>query len=237
MLKLRALLFAAGFYPLTMIYAIPCLIVGPFLPFRARFVFLTAINYFYIFWLRVTCGVKTDVEGLENLPKDQPYVALSNHQSEWETLYFQLVFRPQAVVLKKELLKIPLFGWALALLNPIALDRSQRREAMKQLLRQGSERLQEGVPILIFPQGTRVSVGQHGRFNKGGAMLAVKNSVPVVPVVHNAGHCWPGNSFVKYPGTVKLVIGEPIVTAGRSVDEVQADVEAWLIEQMERIGA
>ena len=237
MLKLRAFLFAAGFYPITIIYAIPCLLIGPLLPFRARFVFFTGINYFYIFWLRMTCGVKTDVEGLENLPKNQPYVALSNHQSEWETLYFQLVFRPQAVVLKKELLKIPFFGWALGLLKPIALDRSQRREAIKQLLRQGSERLADGIPILIFPQGTRVAVGQMGRFNKGGAMLAVKNKVPIVPVVHNAGHCWPGQSFVKYPGTVKLVIGKPIQTEGRTVDEVHQEVEAWLVEQMARIGA
>ncbi len=237
MLKLRALMFAVGFYPITMIYAIPCLLIGPLLPFRARFIFLTGINYFYIFWLRVTCGVKTQVEGLENLPKGEPYVALSNHQSEWETLYFQLVFRPQTVVLKKELLKIPLFGWALALLKPIALDRSQRREALKQLLRQGSERLQEGIPVLIFPQGTRVAVGDPGRFNKGGAMLAVKNQVPIIPVVHNAGRCWPGKSFVKYPGTVQLVIGKPIQTQGRSVDEVQAEAEAWLLEQMQRIGA
>lgn len=237
MLKLRAILFAAGFYPITMLYAIPCLLIGPLLPFRTRFRFLTGINYFYIFWLRVTCGVKTKVEGLDNLPKGQPYVALSNHQSEWETLYFQLVFRPQAVVLKRELLKIPLFGWALALLKPIALDRSQRREALKQLLRQGSERLQQGIPVLIFPQGTRVAVGKPGRFNKGGAMLAVKNSVPIIPVVHNAGRCWPGRSFVKYPGTVTLVIGEPIQTVGRSVDEVQSEVEAWLTEQMKRIGA
>ncbi|WP_240776112.1 lysophospholipid acyltransferase family protein [Nitrincola schmidtii] len=237
MLKLRALLFAIGFYPITILYAIPCLLIGPLLPFRARFVFLTGINYFYVFWLRVTCGVKTDVEGLENLPKNQPYVALSNHQSEWETLYFQIVFRPQAVVLKKELLKIPFFGWALGLLKPIALDRSQRREAIKQLLRQGSERLSDGIPILIFPQGTRVAVGELGRFNKGGAMLAVKNQVPIVPVVHNAGHCWPGQSFVKYPGTVKLVIGQPVQTEGRTVDDVHTEVEAWMIEQMKRIGA
>lgn len=237
MLKLRALLFAVGFYPITMIYAIPCLLIGPLLPFRARFIFLTGINYFYIFWLRVTCGVKTQVEGLENLPKGEPYVALSNHQSEWETLYFQLVFRPQTVVLKKELLKIPLFGWALALLNPIALDRSQPREALVQLLRQGNDRLQKGIPVLIFPQGTRVDVGKIGRFNKGGAMLAVKNQVPIIPVVHNAGRCWPGKSFVKYPGTVQLVIGKPIQTQGRSVDEVQAEAEAWLLEQMKRIGA
>ncbi|WP_417583107.1 lysophospholipid acyltransferase family protein [Nitrincola sp.] len=237
MLKLRALLFAAGFYPLTMIYAIPCLLIGPLLPFRARFIFLTGINYFYIWWLRVTCGVKTQVTGLENLPKDRPYVALSNHQSEWETLYFQLVFRPQSVVLKRELLKIPLFGWALALLKPIALDRSQRREALKQLLRQGKERLSDGIPVVIFPQGTRVPVGKEGRFNKGGTMLAVSQGVPVVPVVHNAGICWPGKSFVKYPGTVQLVIGEPIETQGRSVDEVQQEVMAWMMAQMKAIGA
>lgn len=235
LIKLRSTLFALGFYPVTIIYAPLCLLLGPLLSFRQRFALFTVINYFYIFWLRVTCGLKVEVTGRENLPRSGAFVALSNHQSEWETLYFQLLVRPQAVVLKRELLKIPLFGWALAMLNPIALDRSKPRDALKQLLQQGGERLQAGIPVLIFPQGTRVPVGKTGRFNKGGSMLAVSNGVPIVPIVHDAGHYWPGKSFVKYPGTVRVHIGEPISVTDRSVDETHAQAIEWIEREMQRL--
>ncbi|MFC6670981.1 lysophospholipid acyltransferase family protein [Marinobacterium aestuariivivens] len=135
---LRAALYYAGFYPVTIVYAALCLLIGPLLPFRARFKLFTAINYFYIGWLRLCCGVRVQVRGREHLPENGAYVVVSNHQSEWETLFFQILVRPQAVVLKKELLKIPFFGWALGMLKPIALDRSQRRGALKQLLAQGA---------------------------------------------------------------------------------------------------
>ncbi|KAA0876316.1 lysophospholipid acyltransferase family protein [Nitrincola tapanii] len=237
MLKLRGFLFALGFYPATLLYAIPCLLIGPLLPFKARFRFLTAINYFYIAWLRWTCGLGVEIEGREHLPQTGAYVVLANHQSEWETLYFQLLIRPQAVVLKQELLKIPFFGWALRLLEPIALDRSQRREALRQLLEQGRDKLEQGIPVLIFPQGTRVKAGETGRFNKGGTLLAQASGVPIIPMVHNAGRFWPGKSFIKYPGKVQLRIGAPIATAGRSADEVQAEVVAWMQAQMQALGA
>lgn len=236
MLKLRATLFAIGFYLVTIIYSIPCLLLGPLLPFRVRFQLFTGINYFYFFWLRLCCGLTYEIKGREHLP-DGAFVALANHQSEWETLFFNMLIRPHTVVLKRELLKIPFFGWALALLKPIALDRSKRREALKQLLQQGRARLDEGIPVLIFPQGTRVKAGELGRFNKGGTMLAVASGVPVVPIVHNAGRYWPGKSFIKQPGCVQLVIGAPIATQGRSTDEVQAEVEAWMLEQMQILGA
>ncbi|WP_432696831.1 lysophospholipid acyltransferase family protein [Marinobacterium sp. YM272] len=234
---LRSGLYYLLMYPVTIIYAIFCLIVGPLLPFRARFAVLSSINYFYIAWLRISCGVKVDVQGRENLPKGQAFVVVANHQSEWETLYLQLLVRPQVVVLKRELLKIPFFGWALALLKPIALDRSERRGALKQLLQQGVARLQEGIPVLIFPQGTRLPVGKLGRMNKGGSMLACKAGVPVVPLVHNAGVFWPGKSFVKYPGTVQVRVGKPVPVEGRSVDEVQKDASEWMEQQMREIGA
>ncbi|WP_151705167.1 lysophospholipid acyltransferase family protein [Nitrincola alkalilacustris] len=232
LLKFRAVLFALGFYPVTILFAPFCLLLGPLLSFRQRFVFFTAINYFYIFWLRVTCGLKVEVSGRENLPQEGAFVAVANHQSEWETLYLQLLVRPQAVVLKRELLKIPLFGWALGMLNPIALDRSKPRDALKQLLQQGSERLKDGVPVLIFPQGTRVPVGKMGRFNKGGTMLAVSNQVPIVPIVHDAGRYWPGKSFIKYPGVVKVRIGKPVAVEDRPVDEIHAEVMGWIEQEM-----
>lgn len=234
---IRSGLYYLLMYPVTIIYAIFCLIVGPLLPFRARFSVLSSINYFYIAWLRISCGVKVEVQGRENLPKDQAFVVVANHQSEWETLFLQLLVRPQVVVLKRELLKIPFFGWALALLKPIALDRSERRGALKQLLQQGVARLQEGIPVLIFPQGTRLPVGKLGRMNKGGSMLACKAGVPVVPLVHNAGIYWPGKSFIKYPGTVQVRVGKPVDVDGRSVDEVQKDATEWMEQQMREIGA
>ncbi|WP_020682623.1 lysophospholipid acyltransferase family protein [Marinobacterium rhizophilum] len=234
---LRATLFYAGFYPVTILYSAFCLLVGWALPFRPRFKLFTVLNYFYMFWLRICCGVKFEVTGLENLPRSGAYVVVANHQSEWETLYFQTLVRPQAVVLKQELLKLPFFGWALAMLQPIALDRSQRRGALKQLLAQGRDRLAQQVPVLIFPQGTRVKVGEMGRFNKGGAMLAVDSQVPVVPIVHNAGLYWPGKSFVKFPGTVQVRIGKPLETVERKVDEVHQESVTWIEQEMRAIGA
>lgn len=232
---MRAALYYAAFYPATIVYSLLCLVVARFLPFRQKFNFVTQINYFYIWWLRVCCGVKLHVEGLDNLPKDGAFVAISNHQSEWETIYFQTLIRPQCVVLKQELLKVPFFGWALGLLEPIALDRSQRRGALKQLLTEGRDRLERGIPIVIFPQGTRLPVGERGKFNKGGAMLAASAGVPVVPIVHDAGVFWPGKSFCKYPGTITLRIGKPVATEGKSVEDVHTESVGWLLEQMDEL--
>lgn len=232
---LRASIYYMAFYPATIIYSLLCVVVARPLPFPQRFKFVTQINYFYIAWLRLCCGVKLNIEGLENLPKEGAYVAIANHQSEWETIYFQILIRPQCIVLKKELLKMPFFGWAMSLLDPIALDRNQKRGALKELLTQGKDRLGKGVPIVIFPQGTRLAVGERGKFNKGGAMLAVSSEVPVIPIAHNAGVYWPGKSFIKYPGTIQLRIGKPVSSAGRSVDEVHAESVGWLLEQMEQM--
>ncbi|MGB0468102.1 MAG: lysophospholipid acyltransferase family protein [Pontibacterium sp.] len=234
LLYLRATLYYIGFYLVTVVYSSLCLLIAPLLSFRGRFKLVSGINFFYIFWLRVCCGVKVDVQGAEHLPSGG-YVVVSNHQSEWETLFFLTLIRPQSAVLKKELLKIPFFGWALSLIKPIALDRSKRRGALKQLLQQGKERLADGISVLIFPQGTRVPVGETGKFNKGGAMLAVSAAVPIVPIVHDAGLFWPGKSFVKYPGTVTLRVGPVIDTRDKTVDEVHEASAGWLLEQMKQL--
>lgn len=236
MLKIRGALFLLGFYVSTIVFSTPCILFGWILPYRKRYALFSAVTYFYIFWLRITCNLKSTVVGRENIPRDRPYVALASHSSEWETLYLQQIFRPQAIVLKKELLKVPFFGWALRLLKPIAIDRSKRKEAMQQLQQQGSERLKDGIPVLIFPQGTRVPLGQIGRITQGGTLLAVNSGVPIVPAVHDAARFWPGKAFIKQPGTITLVIGKPIETVGKTVEEVHQELQRWMIAQLNELG-
>ncbi|GGK83635.1 lysophospholipid acyltransferase family protein [Amphritea balenae] len=232
LLYLRATLFYIGFYPVTLVFAAFCVMVGWALPFRPRFKLFTLMNYFSMFWLRLCCGVKYRIEGRENLPKEGAYVVVANHSSEWETLFLQTLIRPQSAVLKKELLKIPFFGWALGMLQPIALDRSKRRGALKQLLTEGKARLEDDINVVIFPQGTRVETGKLGKFNKGGAMLAASAQVAVVPLAHDAGLFWPGKSYVKYPGTITVRVGKPVASVDRSVDEIHTDSVGWLEAQM-----
>ncbi len=229
----RAFLFYLVMVIATVVHSTLCLIFASWLPFRLRFKIVSSVNHLFIGWLRLVCGVRYQLAGQENLPQGRPYVLLVNHQSEWETIYLQLLVQPISTVLKKELLRIPFFGWALSLLRPIAIDRSQRTGAIKQLLKQGKQRLEEGVPVVIFPQGTRVAAGQLGTFNKGGAMLACSAKVPVVPMVHNAGEHWPSGRFAKIPGLIRIEIGEPIATEGRSVDEVFQQSTGWIQSRLE----
>jgi 1-acyl-sn-glycerol-3-phosphate acyltransferase len=172
-------------------------------------------------------GIEWRVEGRENLPS-RPAVILSKHQSAWETMAFQLIFPPQVLVLKRELLWIPFFGWGLALMSPIAIDRARGRSALRDIARRGRERLAQGFWVVIFPEGTRVHVGEKREYQQGGAWLAAQCGVPVVPVAHNAGRLWPRNAFLKSPGTVTVRIGPPIPTAGRDAKQISAEAEAWI---------
>jgi 1-acyl-sn-glycerol-3-phosphate acyltransferase len=167
------------------------------------------------------------VEGREHLPA-KPAVILAKHQSAWETLAFQEIFPPQVLVLKKELLWIPFFGWGLALMSPIAIDRANGRAALRDIARRGRERLAQGFWVVIFPEGTRVRVGEKRAYRQGGAWLAAQCGVPVVPVAHNAGRLWPRNAFLKRPGNITVRIGPPIPTSGRDAKQISADAEAWI---------
>jgi len=188
-----------------------------------------------VIWLaRVILGIRFRVEGLEHLPAE-PSVVLSKHQSAWETIAFQQIFPPLSFVLKKNLLHIPFFGWGLALFSPIAIDRGAGREAMKQIEQQGKERLKAGFWVLVFPEGTRVAPDEKGNYQVGGAWLAAKAGVPVVPVAHNAGRYWPKNAFVKRPGEITVRIGPPIPTAGRKATQVLAETESWIESAMLRL--
>lgn len=189
----------------------------------------------FMMWLaRVLVGIRYRVIGLENLPAT-PAVILSKHQSAWETIAFQVIFPPVCFVLKRELLRIPFFGWGLAMTSPIAIDRSAGREALKQIESQGKARLARGLWVVTFPEGTRVAPGNKGNYQIGGAWLAAKAGAPVLPVAHNAGRYWGKQAFVKHPGEISVVIGPAIATAGRKPGEINAEVEAWIEAEMAKL--
>jgi 1-acyl-sn-glycerol-3-phosphate acyltransferase len=176
----------------------------------------------------VICGLRHRVTGLEHLP-DGPCIVLCKHQSTWETISLRAILPlRQAWVLKRELLRIPIFGWALSQYRPIAIDRSAGRQAMRQLLAQGQEHIANGRWVVVFPEGTRVAAGERRRYNIGGAMLAEKTGAPVVPIAHNAGFFWRRRGVRKFPGTIDVVIGKPITTTGRKASEINAEVEGWI---------
>lgn len=199
---------------------------------------VTLWNCFAAKWLHLTCGVGRQVWGLENLPQNSAFILMSNHQSTWETLALPCIV-PQHMswVLKRELLKIPFFGWGLHLIRPIAIDRSAGRAAVKQIAHQGKALLEDGVSIVIFPEGTRVAPGEKVPYKIGGFVLAAHAGYPVVPVAHNAGESWRRHSYIKYPGTITVSIGKPIATAGLKADAIQQQVEAWIESEKARLPA
>ena len=230
---LRSALFALALVLVTPPYAILALLSFP-LPRMARYRLISAWSRLMLWLAWVLCGIRWKIEGRKNLP-DEPAVILSQHQSAWETLAFQEIFPPQVQVVKRELLWIPFFGWGLALMSPIAIDRARGMAALRELARKGRERLGQGFWVVIFPEGTRVPVGQKRAYQQGGAWLAVNCGVPVVPVAHNAGKLWPRNAFLKHAGTVTVRIGPRIDTAGRQPKDVIAQVKSWIEAQQETL--
>jgi 1-acyl-sn-glycerol-3-phosphate acyltransferase len=229
MTLLRSALFALALVLVTPPYAILALLSFP-LPRMARYRLISAWSRLALWLAWLLCGIRWKIEGRKNLP-DEPAVILSQHQSAWETLAFQEIFPPQVLVLKRELLWIPFFGWGLALMSPIAIDRQRGMAALRGMARQGRERLAQGFWVVIFPEGTRVRPGEQRPYQLGGAWLAVHCGVPVVPVAHNAGRLWPRNAFLKRAGTVTVRIGPPIPTAGRDPKRVIEDTHAWIEAQ------
>ena len=215
------------------------LLIAPFLPFRARYRFVVQRWCRFAVWLAWhMVGVRYRLSGLENIAQ-QPCVILSKHQSTWETFFLSGYFEPLSQVLKRELLFVPFFGWALALLRPIAIDRSQPKLALKQLAKQGHERLQQGAWVLIFPEGTRIPTGELGKFSRGGAALAVNAGLPVLPIAHNAGHCWPKSGWAKHPGTIEVVFGPVMHAEGegpRAIAELNQRAEEWVTRTLRDLG-
>ena len=230
---IRSILFSLAQTVFTLLYALLSPLIFLFGQ-RTRHRLLSGFAPGMLWLLKVICGIRMEVRGIENIPAT-PCVVLSKHQSAWETMALQLVLPPHVWVAKRELLWIPFFGWLLALSSPIALDRSKGKEAMRQLLEKGQAKLAAGFCVVLFPEGTRIAYGQKGRYKLGGAMLAGHAGVPVLPVAHNAGKFWGRNAFVKRPGVVQMVIGQPIAASGRTAEEINRQVEQWIEGEMAQL--
>jgi 1-acyl-sn-glycerol-3-phosphate acyltransferase len=230
---LRSTLFALALCLVTPPYALFALLTFP-LPRMTRYRLISGWSRLVIRLARWILGIEWRVEGRENLPA-RPAVILSKHQSAWETMAFQLIFPPQVLVLKRELLWIPFFGWGLALMSPIAINRSRGMRALRTIARRGRERLAQGFWVVVFPEGTRVAPGSQRAYHPGGAWLASASGAPVVPVAHNAGLLWPRNAFLKRAGTVTVRIGPPIEAANRDPQTINELARTWIEEQQKAL--
>ena len=230
MIFLRSFGFLLAQVLLTPPYAVFALATAPLTPL-VRFRLITSWSRTMIWLARIILRIDYRVVGAENLPHT-PAIILSKHQSAWETLAFQIIFPPQVLVVKRELLWIPFFGWGLALASPIPIDRSRGVRALRRMEELGRRRLAQGFWIAIFPEGTRVKPGQRGQYHLGGAWLAVRCGAPVVPVAHNAGLVWGRKAFLKKPGTVTVEIGAPIDSRKHTPQSLNSAVEEWIEERM-----
>lgn len=231
MLFLRSLLyFLTSSLVLTFLVVIALLLI--IAPLKARYWVLSKWSMYCVFALRHICNIKLNVIGKENIP-NEPCVIVSNHQSTWETLGFQQIFPHQTWVLKQELLLIPVFGWGLALLKPIVINRGEKLKALKKVIKQGSERLKEGVCVVVFPEGTRQPYGELGEYQSGGVAVAKKANAPILPVYHNAGQVWPKGSFLKLPGTITVVIGE-VITPDKPAGKLTKQIRDWTADQAKK---
>lgn len=230
---IRSTVFAVLMSITILLYSLVVLVTFPLKP-MARYAALSG-------WAKMmmktlipgVLGIRYRVIGLENLP-DTPAVFLCKHQSAWETIALQAICPPIAFVLKRELLRIPFFGWGLACMPNISIDRAASKDALNQVINQGKERIAEGLCVVIFPEGTRVAPGEKKRYKVGGAALAVEAGVKAIPIAHNAGEFWRKNAFVKRPGEVVVSIGPAIDTTGLTPEAVNAQVETWIENEMQR---
>lgn len=233
MIWLRSIIFNLGMWLMVLPFTLLAIVLIPFSAlFRSRMV--AGWARFVMWWLGLTCGLHYQVIGREHIPESS-CVILAKHQSAWETIALQAIFPPQIWVLKRSLLLLPFFGWALWALKVIAIDRSAGREALKQLVSQGKDRLALGLNVVVFPEGTRVAPGKRGKYHIGGAWLATHTGALAVPVAHNAGEFWRRNSLLKRPGTITVSIGAPIAPTGMKADELNRQVEAWIEAEMARL--
>jgi len=235
MLFLRSLVFSIGMISATVILAIPCFLTI-LLPHQWRYNYLHLWHRFVIWWLEFTCNVYYEIEGLEHIQGIDSAIVFCRHESTWETLALTLFLPTQTWLIKRELLWIPFFGWAIWVLEPIAIDRKAGRKALNQVISQGKDRLNKNRWVITFPEGTRLQATETKPFGIGGAMLASKTGKPVIPITHNAGDFWPKRGFIKHPGTVKIVIGPAIQTEGRKVSDINKEAESWMNKAREELG-
>lgn len=233
MLILRSLLFYIGQIISTILIAPIGIIAFP-LDFKKRYYLITRWAVFNLWWLKICCNVTYEIKGKDNIPR-KPCIVMSKHQSAFETLALQQIFIPQVWILKKELLQIPIYGWGLASMQPIAINRDSTIKSFRQIADQGCERLQKGYWVIIFPEGTRVAPNKKKKYLPGGGMLAEKSGAQVVPVAHNAGRLWPRNSMIKKPGLITIKIGPVIKSENKSAKVITDEVENWIEKEIREL--
>lgn len=233
MMHLRALLYYLLLVVIVVPYWVLVMCVAP-LPRIPRWKIIAGWPRLAA-WLAIyVLGIDYEVRGRENIPAD-PVVILSKHSSAWETLAYSGIFPPHVYVMKRELAWLPFLGWGLALFSPIFINRSDRKNALRRTVEIGKQRLAQGFCIMVYPEGTRIAVGRRVKYKFGGAHIAVQTGARVLPVAHDAGLLWPRNSFLKRPGTVTVVIGEPIDSAGHTPEQLMRKVEDWIETQVETL--
>ena len=217
---------------MTLTIIIPTLILICYAtPFRVRYGWANLWVRIVLWLSEKICGLSYQVEGRNNIP-DNNAIIFCKHQSAWETIALQAIFPPVVFILKRELLQLPFFGWALNLQEPISINRESKRAALKEVIKQGIDRLHKGRWVVIFPEGTRAAPGERKKYAVGGAMLAEKSGYAVIPVAHNAGSHWGRHSFLKYPGVIQVRIGPAIQSTGLKAREINQQAEAWIEKQM-----
>jgi 1-acyl-sn-glycerol-3-phosphate acyltransferase len=230
--NLRALAFYLGYVVLTIVWGSLSVFVAWVFPYRFRFLFVIGVwTRMVLLWLRLCCGIRVEVEGRENIPQ-RACIVFVKHESTWETLFVQTLFAPQATIVKKELLNIPFFGWAFRLLRPIAIDRADPRGALRTLNSEGTARLENDIWVVLFPEGTRVPIGESRSFQIGGAALAESSGRSVLVIAHNAGEFWPAHRLAKRPGTIRVIVGKPISVNGIKRKEINALAEQQMTSGM-----
>lgn len=229
MIYLRSILFYLGQASSLIPFFLVSILALAFKP-TTRSKLIAGWAGFVTWWLKWTCGLSHTTEGLEHIP-DEPCIFACAHSSTWETIATQTFLPPLAWVLKKELLNIPIFGLGLRATGPIAIDRSDKKNALEQVIEQGIEKFAEGRYVLIFPEGTRTPWDKPGNYKKGAAKLAIAANKPIVPVAHNAGKYWSRDSLWIKPGKIRCVFGPPISIEGKTDTEVTREVRLWILNQ------
>lgn len=232
---LASLVYTTFLFLSTAVFAI-LVMASAVLPYRLRYRIAQGWAHTQLWAVRVLCGLDYVVEGREHIPADN-HISMWKHSSTWETIAQTVIFPPQAWVLKREILWIPIVGWGTWLMRPIAINRGARGQAVNQVVAQGRQRLADGMWILIFPEGTRVAVGETRKWGLSGALLASQTGRLIVPVAHDAGRYWARRGLLKKRGTIRVVIGPPIVTEGRDPRTINAEARAWIDAKVAELGA
>jgi 1-acyl-sn-glycerol-3-phosphate acyltransferase len=228
LLVLRSLLYTTLMFATTVIFGV-IVLLSALLPLsiEQRYVIPRTWGLFLTWLAGAVCGLKYVVEGQENLPKE-PFISLWKHSSAWDTMAQMFIVPPASWSLKREVIWIPVVGWAVSTFKPIAINRRAGHSAVTQVVTQGRERLAAGMGVIVYPEGTRVLPGQKRKYGISGALLATETGAPVVPIAHNSGCFWRRNGLIKKPGVIRVVIGPTIDPRGLTPREVNERAQQWI---------